>query len=419
MAISAAGKSKPWAVLAYVVADDKGSATLIDAAAKDELEAICDAADFGMVDIATQVDFKRTTGIFRATVSEGRPRPRGFKDVAAEKFPIWRKIHEAMTHQSLRVEMKKEDLNAARGSVLQQFLEYGREACSAERYVVFFYGHAYGPMGLFFDHDTKTRVPNTLRLNDLADSLAESGKRASIVMFRDCLMNTLETAYQLRKVAEYLIASQSILPIAGVWPWPYFMDALMPSATSADQAGAFIKGLGRFMTDPANRKPFADTPISLLDLDAADEVVPPLKALVRALEAAREDPDRCRACAAVLEAARSGYPDDHSNPGDPALLDVPTVCDGLAKLSPDPVARPAAALGTVIRERLVKVHYTQGERYHGTSIYYKPLPRDVERSHIQQEEGEDAEADARYYRQLALSEATGWHRIALNPLEPT
>jgi hypothetical protein len=37
---------KPWAVLAYTVADDKSGGSNLDAAAKIELKALCDAADF-------------------------------------------------------------------------------------------------------------------------------------------------------------------------------------------------------------------------------------------------------------------------------------------------------------------------------------------------------------------------------------
>lgn len=36
---------KPWAVLAYTVADDKSGGSELDAAAKRELKAICEAAD--------------------------------------------------------------------------------------------------------------------------------------------------------------------------------------------------------------------------------------------------------------------------------------------------------------------------------------------------------------------------------------
>ena len=272
-------------------------------------------------------------------------------------------------------------------------------------------------MGLFYDTDANRPDPNTLRLNDLAGSMQAVDGRASIVVFRDCFMNTVETAFQLRGIGEFMIASQSVAPIAGIWPWLNFLAALLPSAESGEVARALAIQLARFLDEPVNRRPFADVPIALLDLAETDRITEPLKALAAALEEARRDPSRCRACANALEGARVGYPDDPSNPGDPALLDVPTMCDNLQRLGPDPVAGPARALGDVVRTRLVRWHHSQLGRYQGTSIYYKPVKaKDLERSYIQAGTEDDAKNDAAAYSHLALNEATGWHRIALNPL---
>ena len=221
---------KAWAVLAYTVADDKGGGSSLDAAAKEELKAICDAADFGQVSVAAQVDFKRTRGVFRGSLTTKPPKMRGFETVRAEDHPLWRKILGTVTRSTLRVQAEAKDLNAATGSVLAQFLRYGRTACPADRYLVCFYGHASGPMGLFYDADHGKSEAATLRLNDLAGSFDSEDGRAAIIVFRDCFMNTLETAYQLRHVGEYMIASQAEAPIAGVWPWLNFMATLMPGA---------------------------------------------------------------------------------------------------------------------------------------------------------------------------------------------
>jgi hypothetical protein len=208
-----------------------------------------------------------------------------------------------------------------------------------------------------------------------------------------------------------------VVPVAGVWPWLNFMSALMPSATSADVGRALAMQLAYFLDVPANRAPFEEVPYSLIDLSVAEAIVDPLKALVHAVDAARSDPARAAACAAAFEGARVGYPDDKSNPGDPALLDVPTLCDRLQTLDPDPVAGPARALGEVVRDRLVRWKYARQGVYQGTSLYYQPVtPRDIERSYILSGNEADAARDAEHYARLALCEATGWPRIALKPL---
>lgn len=406
--------AKPWAVLSYMVADDKSGGSPLDNAAKIEMQAFCKAADFDRVSIAAQIDFKHTPGVFRGVLLE---KPRDFEEVKPEAHPLWRTIVGGLKQSKLRVLLEKRDLNAARADVLLDFLRFGRQSCPADRYVVAFYGHAYGPMGLFYDAEAKQHDATTLRLNDLASSMEAADRKASLIVFRDCFMNTLETAYQLRGAAEFMLASQSVAPVAGVWPWGGVMSALMGSGSSEDVATSVAKQLTRFLDEPENRKPFADVPYSLLDLGVAEAVAAPLKALADALDAARSDPARSAACAKALEGARIGFPDDASNPGDPALVDVPTLCDGLAALAPDPVAAPAAALGAVVNDRLVRWHHAQKDNYRGVSLYYQPVtPRDVRRSFILSGNPDDAARDAAHYAQLALCQATGWDRIALKPL---
>src|SRR5262249_43650530 len=160
--------------------------------------------------------------------------------------PLWRQVRSRLVQSRLQLSKEATDLNSASGSVLQDFLQFGHAECPAQRHVVYFYGHSHGPMGLYFDKDARKRAPKTsLGLNDLASSLETPDCRSSLLVFRDCFMSTLEAAYQLRGVAEFMIASQSEVPIAGVWPWQAFMDALIPSASSEDQARVFARVLGR------------------------------------------------------------------------------------------------------------------------------------------------------------------------------
>src|SRR6266498_1381504 len=122
--------AKPWAVLAYTVADDKSGGSVLDAAAKIELKALCDAADFDQVNVAAQVDFKHTCGVYRGVLTE---KPRDFEEVSPADHPLWRSIVGTLTRSRLRVLLEKTDLNAARADVLQDFLRFGQRDCPAER----------------------------------------------------------------------------------------------------------------------------------------------------------------------------------------------------------------------------------------------------------------------------------------------
>jgi hypothetical protein len=413
--------AKPWALLAYTVANDRGSGDSLDAAAKEELKAICDACDFARVGVATQVDFKNIPGIFRAVLGES-PTP-DHQDVPADRYPLWREVQSQLMQSKLALSREATKLNSARGGVLQEFLQFGHEQCRAERHVIYFYGHSHGPMGLYFDKDAGKRAPATsMRLNDLADALHTPDCRAALLMFRDCFMSTLEAAYQLSGVAEFMMASQSEVPIAGVWPWQAFMDSLTPSATSEDQARAFATALGRFLRAQPNRGKFADAPMTLVNLNAAADIVAPLKTLVDAIEGARSDAPSSAAIAGAFESARVGT-NTPADPGDPALVDVQTLCDNLQRLKSDPaVVAAAAALGDVVRvgNQLVVAHYAQRtpSPHHGVALYYKPVTKkDKATSYIYDEGFEKDDEDN--YEKLALNVATGWHRVALNPLSAT
>jgi hypothetical protein len=406
-----------WSVLAYTVADDRGTGDPLDAALKSELRAICEAADFGAVSAAVQVDFRFTRGVYRAALKPA-PCSREFEDISPTAQPLWRQIEAQLADTSeLRVQRERVDLNAASGAVLREFLQFGRTECPADRHVVFMYGHASGPIGLFYDRASARRVPNTMSLNQLADAMRLLDGRASIVVFRDCFMNTLETACELRGHADYLIASQSEIPIAGVWPWMGLLAVLLPGAAPDAIALRMAMQIGKFLDDPAHRTPFADVPISLIDVNAVADVIKPLARLTDALHSARRDPVRRRRCARAVDRARIGHPDTPDDPGDPALLDVLRLCEELQQLTDEAVCGPAAELAEIVSRQVVVWHHAQRDRYRGISLFCKPANReDVERSYLISGDEHEAERDSDAYARLALCEATGWARIALNPL---
>lgn len=409
---------KPWAVLAYTIAEDHASSSPLDTSAQRELKAICDAADFRRVSIAAQVDFKRRRGVYRSAIVEPEPQERGFKDIDPARHELWQKILAGVDEGEARVRLQREatDLDAADGDVLQEFLRFGHAECPAERYVVSFFGHAAGPLGLFTDA-AAGKDEGLLRLPALVDAFRGGARRADVVVFRDCFMNCLEAAYQLRDAAEYIVATQALAPATGTWPWQAFMETLTPDASPYDAALGVARALAAYLDEAEHRSGFDAVPYSLLDLKAASDAGTRLAALVDALEAARQDPARARACARALEAARVGAPADAKVPGDPALLDVPTMCARLSALKGDPVAAAAVALGRVVGGKLVRWHHSQTRAHQGTSLFYQPVrPADRQRSYLHAEDETVANDDARHYRALALSKATGWHRIALNPL---
>jgi hypothetical protein len=232
-------------------------------------------------------------------------------------------------------------------------------------------------------------------------------------------MSTLETAFQLQSSADFVIASQAEAPIAGVWPWDQFMAALTPEGSSPDVAKELAKRLTNFLKQDGNRGPLADVPFALLDLSAAPRLIDPLKALVHELERARSDDQRQKACAKVLEGARVGFADSAESPGDPALIDVATICTGLQALSPDPVGAAAKQLADVL-PTLVQFSFTLLGRQKGVALYYKPFTTsDRKRSFLEAPDPDEAKRDHAQYEKLGLCQKAEWGRFALNPLSPS
>lgn len=401
-----------------MVADDKREDVVqLDRPLSKELIDICRAADFTAVSVAAQVDFKKlASGIYRAAVTTPPGSvSSGYTTVAPDELPQWGSDILELCHAVSETSHARKDLNAASGTTFRSFLTYARKECPASRTLLLCYGHASGPMGLFFDRDARTREPNTLRIDSFARALASSRTHADLIVFRDCYMGTLETAYELRGVSSYVLASQAEAPVAGVWPWTAMMEALGSGRSLADAARALATLIGTHLDDPANRTPLVDVPMALLDLGKTEPLVAPLAELVTALDATRLDPARESACALALGGARRGH-NTGADPGDPSIIDVLTMCRNLQALSGDPVVAPAAALEAAVRALITWSHAQDPVRFQGVGLYYKPMRTlDKERSFIYAEDFEDQDGD--HYKRLALCAATGWHRIALKPLE--
>lgn len=411
---------KPWALLAYTIAEDTHSDSPLDTTARRELKAICAAADFQKVSVAAQVDLRTRRGVYRASLTQWDPQERAFEDVDPSNYDLWDQVKASVAAGTARVNVQREarDLNATDAGVLDAFLRYGRERCPADRYVVSFFGHAAGPLGLFDDRTPGQAARTTMRLPALVRELRAAGGKADVVLFRDCFMSCLEVAYQLRGATEFMVATQALAPRTGTWPWRAFLKTLTADATPLAVAEGMAQALAAYLdARPSNREDLPAVPYTVLDLGAADEVATRLASLVEALEAARQDPARRRACANAIEGARVGAVAGTDLPGDPALVDVPTMCARLAALSGEPAARAAVALGRVVGSKLVRWHHSQTPHHLGAALFYAPVtPADLEATYLYTTNEPVASDDAAHYRALALSKATGWHRIAYDPL---
>jgi hypothetical protein len=210
---------------------------------------------------------------------------------------------------------------------LHGFFNWAYENCPAHHYAVYFWGHSFGPGGIFEVNQPiivdapprpmlswsgltlpavagglkrivelrshSPRVELSSRLGGPTPPPPSPGPspgpppppppgpppgppKVEAVLFQDCWMSTLETMYTLENSARYVIGSQSLVPIgldtnnqpvpSATWPYKDLIDCLLtqsPSAFADSMLGVMKQ---YFNKAPANRYPNPSVPCSLLDL---------------------------------------------------------------------------------------------------------------------------------------------------------
>src|SRR5262249_39326251 len=182
---------KDWGVLAYIVAEQPpgfaGSQDLTPNA-NAEVQAIVRAGALfqSRMHVAYQVDYGDDVEIFRAIVNGLTPK--------AEKID------------------EEPDSEAGDPTVLTNFFEWALRNCPAERYAVFFWGHSFGPASMFAPPLPGLRVLGLPELRKALSSFEDDRRNLDVVLFKDCWMSTLETAFELRDIVRFMIASQALVP---------------------------------------------------------------------------------------------------------------------------------------------------------------------------------------------------------------
>src|SRR6185436_10994015 len=294
-------KRKPWTVMIYMIADDPAGGELLDQQANRELDEIIYATlggDRENMHVAVQMDFRNQPDVWRRVVGKG----------------TWVQPESA----------------AADPATLYGFFDWVAKYCPAYRYVLMFWGHSRGPFGLFTDRyssligsqfakdDLQSYVAQTLTLRELRVALRNAREclqqNVDIIVFKDCFMSTLETAYELKDSATYLIASPDIVPIPG-WPYVEMFKSLAPSKKrdAKDAAYSIVEALHQHYSEEKNKYGRPKVPYSLLDTSALTNVSEPLGAVAKKLS---EDPALRKTLSTVTS-------------GDTALADVGELCKAL------------------------------------------------------------------------------------------
>ena len=375
--------TKPWTVMIYMIADDPAGGALLDQQANRELDQIVHGAlsvNRDQLYVAVQLDFRSQPDVWRRVIGEG----------------AW----------------LQPESDAADPETLYGFFEWAQRMCPADRYALILWGHSRGPFGLFTDApfssalsglfakaDPWTYVAQTLTLKELRAALRHAreclNQEVDIIAFKDCFMSTLETAYELKDAATYLIGSPDIVPIEG-WPYARMFEQLARQPEAKAAAKALVKELAQYYKVEANRHGRTDVPFTLMDTSKLSDVSEPLRAIATKLTAETSrrnggDPFR----KALTTSAKA----------DPALVDVHTLC---GKIKRHGLKQPAEHLEAALANMTLSDEGAHGRAR--VSLFCFPFAKkDQTRSIVAHH------ATRPVYSELAIVK-TGWDGVALKAM---
>jgi clostripain len=148
-----------------------------------------------------------------------------------------------------------DEQNMGDPATLTGFVNWAKINYPAEKYALIISGHGSGWQGVGFD-DTPGK--DCIGRNCAADPLymgelrtTFDGNSFELIGFDACLMAMIEVAYQVRPYANYMVASEEIIPGAG-WPFEQWVGDLKRNAqqwTGADLGKAIVTRYQEFYKD--------------------------------------------------------------------------------------------------------------------------------------------------------------------------
>jgi hypothetical protein len=366
-----------------MIADDPAGGALLDQQANRELDQIVHGAlsvDRDQLYVAVQLDFRSQPDVWRRVIGEG----------------AW----------------LQPESDAADPETLYGFFEWAQRMCPADRYALILWGHSRGPFGLFTDApfssalsglfaapDPWTYVAQTLTLKELRAALRHAreclNQEVDIIAFKDCFMSTLETAYELKDAATFVIGSPDIVPIEG-WPYARMFEQLARQPEAKAAAKALLKELEQYYRVDANRHGRADVPFTLMDTSKLSDVSEPLRAIATRLTA---ETGRGNGGEPFRKALTS------SAKADPALVDVHTLCQ---KIKRHGLKQPAEHLEVALANMTSSSDGTR--RQTSVSLFCFPFATKDQKESIVAHH-----ATRPVYSELAIVK-TGWDGVALKAM---
>lgn len=141
--------------------------------------------------------------------------------------------------------------STGQGNTLSRFIKWAQRRFPAKHYMLVLWGHAYG-LGFGRDHeDALTLAELETALEEFKAQRGNTGPGAPLEILgaNACAMSYVEAAYELRDVADYMVASQITVPFAG-WPYEAVLGAIGKTTEPLDLAVGIVKCYSETLSEP-------------------------------------------------------------------------------------------------------------------------------------------------------------------------
>ena len=189
------------------------------------------------------------------------------------------------TESSTRVRGRHKRTGVAEG--LRRFINWSMKNHNSEKYMLILYGH--GPVVASQTFLARENPRSSLRFKDLRNVLKPHfgpQRKLDILACQNCVMNGIETAYELRGQVKYMVGSQGLVLAAG-WPYREIIGAIVekPSEETSEIARKLLKACARHLIDFAVMDRSSEQSVcDLTQFQGPNDITPAVRKLVRALE---------------------------------------------------------------------------------------------------------------------------------------
>jgi hypothetical protein len=263
-------KAKKWSVLVYMAGDND-----LTPAAMRDIDELCRVGTNGETHAAVELDTAGDNGSLRYEITPPGIDDRGYR-VVIDRLP---------------------EQDSGDPLTLRNFLDWGvGRAENAENRIVVIWGHGLGGHVAPDEYSTG----GALEMDEVLDAFRQvgiglakgepswSGKRrakVSVLGFDACLMGTIENVHYLRDVADYIVASQEIVPEDG-WSYGSLLDHANATKAPKDLAVGTVDDYVGYYSNQGQ----VNVTLAAIDMNAAVALFKALQDLGKAMSKAMAIP---------------------------------------------------------------------------------------------------------------------------------